>query len=850
MLWVRFSKSAYANARRFAPPREVEFEREQESPGGSEAAPQRAYTERSHKSGQPVPRWNAVPGLISQKNGDEIYHSELRPFPMYYGARALAKKMLQIAQGESNGTIAVAGDFDTDGITSGTMLSDVADTFFRILNVDPGFVVRYTPLRRQGHGLNNNPAVVRELMQEWGVEFLLGADFGSNAVETADIVHEYNGMICILDHHALSGDLARADFNINPQFYLEAWKKNRRSQEMQRLNKDLLDRDSPVLTHAEDISKLTGAGLSWMYSDALVQAFEHLAEEHQRTRQEPHPLLTSERLDLFRAKVDEQLVLAMIGTVGDQGDTTCWPNSYFLQEGARQLISMARAVVDIMKQHEGEEDQEAVFRHAIEQTACPGLMALIRRMGTKLETLASYSADRDKDLEKILTLIHFTIAPPINASNRVGGELVDLILDVPGRVGKLSLAQECLTTKDGKLAMELAEGLVWLNGLRRDLQHIAEMFKEVVSYQDPVLIVTIPAFLNFAWSHVAAQPENFPYFAGEREKSKFATYGLCGLIASTLAETFSRPCFVGGMNWEKATHKKVHEDEIDMHEYAEIEARGSIEGYRLVQYKPERMKGGYGITFSCRIAPPTDFLAPHINLVELIEAAKKANLVDSDDQELTEEPVKVVAGGGGHKAAAGFTITGATPEEVSSKIERLRELIWERCPHYAPEMQVREVHGYALANELYDALRAKEGKKSKGLTQEEKKAAIKEACQIYNGENGYHKWRMALTNVRLELLEHEDATPYRFRLYACSMGHEIEIPEVVVELAPDRGPDLVRNILQSLDKNDKTPELCLMGYIQSDANGDAIMRFMPIDVYQGLNKHIIQEASSGGSRAK
>jgi single-stranded-DNA-specific exonuclease len=104
--------------------------------------------------------------------------------------------------------ICVYGDYDTDGVTSTTLLVDL----LRRLGADVSF---YIPNRfRDGYGMN--PRAVEALAAE-GTHLLLTCDCGIKNLDEVDLARKLGMTVVVTDHHELGHELPRADAVINPK---------------------------------------------------------------------------------------------------------------------------------------------------------------------------------------------------------------------------------------------------------------------------------------------------------------------------------------------------------------------------------------------------------------------------------------------------------------------------------------------------------------------------------------------------------------------------------------------------------------------------------------------------------
>lgn len=104
--------------------------------------------------------------------------------------------------------IAIACDFDVDGLTGGSQVFD----FLKRLNVD---VAVYVPNRfTEGYGLN---AEMIKKIKEEGASLLICIDFGTTNQKELDIAKSLGLKTIVIDHHHVGELKSTADVFINPQ---------------------------------------------------------------------------------------------------------------------------------------------------------------------------------------------------------------------------------------------------------------------------------------------------------------------------------------------------------------------------------------------------------------------------------------------------------------------------------------------------------------------------------------------------------------------------------------------------------------------------------------------------------
>ena len=126
------------------------------------------------------------------------------PFLMRDMDRAVARLERALKEGES---IAVYGDYDVDGITATTLLSDY-------LTARGGKISSYIPDRmEEGYGLNREAVA---LLHGQGVKLIVTVDCGITAVEETAYARELGMDVIITDHHECKEILPPAVAVVDP----------------------------------------------------------------------------------------------------------------------------------------------------------------------------------------------------------------------------------------------------------------------------------------------------------------------------------------------------------------------------------------------------------------------------------------------------------------------------------------------------------------------------------------------------------------------------------------------------------------------------------------------------------
>ncbi len=105
-------------------------------------------------------------------------------------------------------TVAILGDFDVDGLTSTTILSEG----LRELGAQP---LPYIP-DRFSEGYGPNPQAVRTLHAQ-GATVLVTADCGTSALREVELANELGMDVIVIDHHTVPDELPDALALVNPK---------------------------------------------------------------------------------------------------------------------------------------------------------------------------------------------------------------------------------------------------------------------------------------------------------------------------------------------------------------------------------------------------------------------------------------------------------------------------------------------------------------------------------------------------------------------------------------------------------------------------------------------------------
>jgi single-stranded-DNA-specific exonuclease len=121
--------------------------------------------------------------------------------------RAAVERLL--AARARNEPLVIFGDYDVDGVTSATLLSEVLTPLGWKVNT-------YLPHRMdEGYGLSQSG--VENCLNKFPTTLLLAVDCGSTAVDTVAWLHERGVEVLVLDHHQVADPAPAAVALVNPQ---------------------------------------------------------------------------------------------------------------------------------------------------------------------------------------------------------------------------------------------------------------------------------------------------------------------------------------------------------------------------------------------------------------------------------------------------------------------------------------------------------------------------------------------------------------------------------------------------------------------------------------------------------
>ena len=314
---------------------------------------------------------------------------------------AACERIIKAINGKEK--IVVYGDYDVDGITATTVLSD----FLSSVGADVDY---YIPDRfSEGYGLNI--LAVNKLARN-GAKLMITVDCGISSIGEVEFAKTQKLDVIVTDHHSCKTEIPKAIAVINPKRQ---------------------DSEYPF-------SGLAGVGVAFKLVLALAKKLSLAAK------------------DIFFKYVD----LVTIGTIAD----------------VVPLLDENRVICD------------------------RGIKIIQNTQNLGIKALLEVSGCKDKEITA--SLIAFSLAPRINAA---------------GRMEKASLAVELFKSKNYDEALERAEKLDSLNGMRRSIeQKIAEVAEDIADKLENPLVYVLKAK---GWHH-----------------------GVIGIVASRLTEKYFRPCIL------------------------------------------------------------------------------------------------------------------------------------------------------------------------------------------------------------------------------------------------------------------------------------------------------------------
>ena len=146
-------------------------------------------------------------GITTSDSAREFLNHESSAYDPYL-LSGMEKAVERIFQSINNkDLIAVFGDYDADGITSTTLLTEVLNEFGA--NVLP-----YLPEREEGYGVNTDAI---EFLKDCGVALIITVDCGIRSPEELKFAQELGMEVIVTDHHVPAEVLPEVYAIINPK---------------------------------------------------------------------------------------------------------------------------------------------------------------------------------------------------------------------------------------------------------------------------------------------------------------------------------------------------------------------------------------------------------------------------------------------------------------------------------------------------------------------------------------------------------------------------------------------------------------------------------------------------------
>lgn len=149
-------------------------------------------------------------GLETQEEIDAFFNPDFEqdlhdPYLMKDMGRAV-RRLIQAA--EKKEKVAIYGDYDADGVTSSSILTEV----LRAIGLS-GLV--YLPDReKDGYGLNNNAI---DWLKERGIELIVTSDCGVSNKKEIDYARSIGLEVIVFDHHTVPTEFSKKYIVVNPK---------------------------------------------------------------------------------------------------------------------------------------------------------------------------------------------------------------------------------------------------------------------------------------------------------------------------------------------------------------------------------------------------------------------------------------------------------------------------------------------------------------------------------------------------------------------------------------------------------------------------------------------------------
>jgi len=286
------------------------------------------------------------------------------PDSLSFPGVAKALKRLETAR-EKNESIIVFGDYDVDGITSTAILWE---TLYK-LNFT---VMPYLPSREEGYSLNIE-SLTR--FHNEGVTLIITVDCGITSVKEVAAAKEMGIDVIVTDHHQKPDNI--------PEAY--------------------------ALIHT---TQMAGAGISWMFSDAIMHHFKETNAHH-------------------------LLELAALGTIADLAPLT-GSNRILVTHGLKKMRSSERLGLQVLIRDAGI-DQEKIDTYEVTYLLAPRLNA----MGRMHHAIDSLRLVCTQDLKQAVEL-----AKKISSKNVERQELTGSTYDEAKHLAKGTLDDKIIIVKN------------------------------------------------------------------------------------------------------------------------------------------------------------------------------------------------------------------------------------------------------------------------------------------------------------------------------------------------------------------------------------------------------------------
>ncbi len=149
-------------------------------------------------------------GIRSGDDATAFMHPDTQPAPDPYRLPNMQAAVQRVVAAiRDRETIGIFGDYDVDGITSTTILTQ---SLRMALGED--LVMPRLPDRSEGYGLN--AAAITEF-RDAGVSLVIAADCGSNDHAAADMISEFGMSLIVCDHHQMTNGVPAQAITVSPQ---------------------------------------------------------------------------------------------------------------------------------------------------------------------------------------------------------------------------------------------------------------------------------------------------------------------------------------------------------------------------------------------------------------------------------------------------------------------------------------------------------------------------------------------------------------------------------------------------------------------------------------------------------